>query len=260
MTSAHQLLGADVVRTWGFFTFSRGRFRVPFALAGQRFLARPIDATAVVEIVLADEYASVETLLAHRRAPLVVDLGANVGLFALRVFAACPAASLVCIEAAPDTADVLLANTRLHPARDWRAVHAAAWREDGTVTVTRERASTGRHVDGAAHGVIVPALGPATLFDRLLERRPIDLLKIDIEGAEETFLDAAVPYLDRVAALLLEIHPDRCDARRVRRLVSAHFDDVRTLTRGSSKPLLVATRRGVRQPASAERRLTETGS
>ena len=41
----------------------------------------------------------------------------------------------------------------------------------------------------------------------------IDIVKMDIEGAEQTVFAADVSWLARVRALIIEWHPDRCDPR-----------------------------------------------
>lgn len=52
--------------------------------------------------------------------------------------------------------------------------------------------------------VRVPRLDPATILQRLSP--PYDLIKVDIEGAEEAFIDDFGPVLEASQALLLEWH------------------------------------------------------
>src|SRR5205823_5454374 len=63
--------------------------------------------------------------------------------------------------------------------------------------------------------VQVPAV---RLADRLARER-IDLLKLDIEGAEAAVLEDCAPYLGNVQALLLEVHEFNPAQRRVRSLL-----------------------------------------
>lgn len=139
----------------------------------------------------------------------VLDCGANVG-FASAYFAArYPEATVYAVEADPSTFVTLeqlsgqLANVR--------AVHRAVTGSDGPVTFHSSARSMGssmfaRHNEGDTV-VEVPGSSLATLLDELgIER--VDLLKLDVEGAEFDLLEAARPVLDRIGTIVAEIHFD----------------------------------------------------
>ena len=148
-------------------------------------------------------------------APRILDCGANVGLASLFFKRAYPAARITAFEADPAIADMLAVNLRRNGAGDVEVVAAAAWTSDGEVLFHGDGADSGAidaHMQSTgASAVRVPAV---RLADRLARER-IDLLKLDIEGAEAAVLADCEPALANVGAMLLEIHeldPDRRQA------------------------------------------------
>ena len=55
---------------------------------------------------------------------------------------------------------------------------------------------------------------PSVRLKRILEKEPVDLLKLDIEGSEETVLKDCAEALQNVHALLLVLHEFEPDRRR----------------------------------------------
>jgi len=152
------------------------------------------------------------TTSAH--APRILDCGANLGLASLFFKTSYPSARITAFEADPSIAEMLASNLRRNGASDVEVVGAAAWIADGEVTF---------HADGADSGAIathamasqkralrVPAI---RLADRLSGER-IDLLKLDIEGAEAAVLADCEGALGHVGAMLLEVHEFDPDRRR----------------------------------------------
>lgn len=119
----------------------------------------------------------------------IVDLGANVGLFALLAARAFPNAEITCYEADPRLAALASENTP-----DNVLVHPlAVTSEGGDVTFYRSNAS---HQVGSLHKSAVEAFAQATeitvpsvpVLDVVSGH--IDFLKVDIQGAEwELFKD-----------------------------------------------------------------------
>jgi FkbM family methyltransferase len=130
-------------------------------------------------------------------APRIIDCGAHVGVAVLRWRELFPDADVTALEADPDIASALRQNLATRGDSRTRVLAAAAWTADGEIGFHFTGADDG-HVDAAAPRRI-PARDLAELCDE-----PVDLLKLDIEGAE----DAVLAHLDATGAL-----------RRVRRLV-----------------------------------------
>jgi FkbM family methyltransferase len=124
---------------------------------------------------------------------LMVDVGANVGFHA--VFAAQLGARVVAVEPVPWTLDLLRANVWRHGA-DVEIVPAAASDGLGPVRLEMDAAHrSGAQISGS--GIEVRA---ATLDD-LVPEGEVDVLKLDVEGAEPLVLRGATAILARSPVL-----------------------------------------------------------
>ena len=173
-------------------------------LGGRRLHLRLMDLPVYYELFLTGAYDAALRQLPPE--PLVVDLGGHVGLFALRTRIMRPLARVVSLEPAPDNVAVYRLNTEgFHEVElRQRAYHPSAERLT-LVTEDHGHNHRTREVDfGVSATVGATSLRHLT---RLSPNRPIDLLKVDIEGAE-----AAIPgspdeeILRSARQLLLETH------------------------------------------------------
>jgi FkbM family methyltransferase len=211
---------------------------------GYRLQARSCDWDALNEVLIEDEYGELRSHLEVTPSPVVLDLGANIGTFALFSFSVSPHAAVHSFEPSADTFAVLEGNRARNPQCDWHVQRAAGWGEDGTVSFSASAASTAGRVD-AGGSESVPAMSLATILARCGGR--IDVAKIDIEGAEEPLICGGAFALQRIETLVVELHPDRCDAARVAATLRESYGRLfRIPGRRSSKPLLLATRSSVR--------------
>jgi len=172
----------------------------------------------------------VRRVLAFRNdnpAPRIFDCGANVGLASLFFKRAYPAARVTAIEADPTLFAMLRTNLRANRAADVETIHAALWISNGTLAFQCEGSDSGMigTLPGAIDGR--SATVPSLRLRDLLEREACDLLKLDIEGAEDTVLEDCEPVLHRVAAMVMDLHefdPHTRQAPRVlERLTRAGF-------------------------------------
>jgi FkbM family methyltransferase len=140
---------------------------------------------------------------------LVVDIGANIGLFAL--WAARRGASVVAYEAAESTVAHLRANTQGHPSITpiWAAVVGTKTENTVRLYLHDERSTRhtllGREIgSGELLGryTDVPAIAIADVLSE-----PCDLLKIDCEGGEfEIFSEISIATLRKARRIILEFH------------------------------------------------------
>jgi FkbM family methyltransferase len=145
-------------------------------------------------------------LAALGRPPRVLDLGANIGLFAAWAAARWPGAELTCVEPDEDNLAVLHEAARANGGR-WRIIEAAAGTSPGELRFAAGRFAVSRAaLPGDADVVTVPVV------DALELAAGHDVVKMDIEGGEWAIL--ADPRLRDVpiAALALEYHPHLCPA------------------------------------------------
>ena len=123
----------------------------------------------------------------------------------LAFHSAFPSADIVAVEPDPHSFSRLRRNTaQLDGVRLRRCALTA---HDGEATfVPAAQPWVSALGEGATGGITVPALTLETLLDELGWER-VDLLKIDIEGAELDVLSS--PALDRVRMIVGELHDDR---------------------------------------------------
>lgn len=134
-------------------------------------------------------------------APRIIDCGAHTGCAVLRWRKLYPAARITAIEADAGIAALLRKNLATWEDGQTEVIPAAAWTSDGEVRF----APTGRDngVVGETGTRVIPALDLARLCTG-----SVDLLKLDVEGAEGTILEhlAGRGALRRVRALVCEWH------------------------------------------------------
>lgn len=143
---------------------------------------------------------------------VIVDAGANIGLTSLWYSALYPEARIVAVEAELSNYELLVRNTAPYP--NITAIHSALWWRPGKLEIqtppgagtagfrTAERDEDRSRDDGTVDALTIPDL----LVRENIET--IDLLKIDIEGAEyHIFRDGrSSDWIDRVGAITIELH------------------------------------------------------
>ena len=138
--------------------------------------------------------------------PRILDCGSNVGAASLFFKRAYPGARVTAYEADPDLCAMTRRNLERNRAADVEVVHAALWTSNGQVTFRAEGSDSGM-IDGLAGGVDAKGITvPSLRLRDILARDRVDLLKLDIEGAECAVLDDCEPALDRVSAIVMDLH------------------------------------------------------
>lgn len=204
---------------------------------GQSFSFRGADLSAVREVLTHAEYDFLTSRLKAKKVPVIYDIGAHIGLFALWCLQQNPAAKLFSLEANPSTYTVLVDNIKARGLPDWTAINRAAWRNNDWLSFDSNRESMSSHVTTSGQ-IKVQGIDWATLTQSW--PTPIDIMKIDIEGAEESFITAAPAMLDCVECLVIELHPNRCDTAAVMKILEEKYASITTIGgRTSSKPLLL---------------------
>jgi FkbM family methyltransferase len=134
--------------------------------------------------------------------PVIVDAGANIGMTSLYFSILYPGARIFCIE--PDAGNFgLLEQNMAAEGKRVVSIGAALYDRDGRVGFASQQWAYNSRIDEG--GGDVRALRLDSLLDEYrLEK--IDLLKIDIEGAEDKLFAAGTDWLDRVEMILVEVH------------------------------------------------------
>lgn len=191
----------------------------------------------LAEIGLDDEYRPADSIPART----IVDLGASVGLATLRLLSTHPDARVVAVEADPGLIQRLRENVSGLPVA---VVHAAIAADSGERQFYRsDMDSWGNSLENTSSRqspVTVPTIALGELLDAHDIDR-VDLLKLDVEGAEWELLDGIDD--PRIAAIVGEVHgregkpPEKFIERLSRSM------DVETISADRHQATFVARRR-----------------
>jgi FkbM family methyltransferase len=172
------------------------------------------DMDAFRQIFVDEEYSILRKL---SEPALVLDLGANVGYSAAYFLNVFPKAFIVAVE--PDHRNLAICKANLVPYRDRvMLLHGAVWSKPAKLRLLtgvfgdhREWATqVGEPIEAEPTSSYVQAWDVETLID-MSGRNTVDLLKVDIEGAElSVFGTSAGSWLHRVRNICIELHGNDC--------------------------------------------------
>jgi FkbM family methyltransferase len=165
---------------------------------------RSSDLSLFEEILMDHEY---EFVFDHSPS-VIVDAGANIGLTSVFFANRFPQARVISIEPEAANYQMLLRNTANY--RNIVAVQAALWREDMPLKMhdpgDGDWGFQTRPLDGShASAPTVPGMTIASLMRRF-DIDHIDVLKIDIEGAEKEVFETSGDWIDKVGTVIVELH------------------------------------------------------
>ena len=146
----------------------------------------------------------------------VIDLGANVGMFAQRLFdlafergLSADRISLLMVEASRSCCNEIERRLSTQPISraSYRLVCGAVGERSGSTFLDESGESIANSIGSTGTPVEYVDLTKHVGGE-------IDLLKIDIEGSEEQLLASYPDVIARVRTLIIEIHSNRCNAAR----------------------------------------------
>lgn len=145
----------------------------------------------------------------HEPVRQIVDLGSNVGLSVRLWLERYPQARVLAVEPDAENFEALQQNVNAANAVDRvRALRVCVAGQPGKVYLDRSAEECAIHVTDQAVGEPVDALPLPTLLTDAGFESDIDLLKMDIEGAEADVLADCVSWIGRVKLLVIELHGD----------------------------------------------------
>jgi len=164
------------------------------------------DPVVVRQVLAIEEYRPVSSLANVR---LIVDCGANIGVTGYYFLHHYPQATLIAIE--PDELNCNLCRRNLAPfGRRAIVLRGALWSERRPLRITPDSRALGswafRVEPAAPHLADVEGLTIPDILHRAGVEGPIDLLKLDIEGAEQEIFREAPSWLDSVRHIAIELH------------------------------------------------------
>lgn len=186
---------------------------------------RSSDVSVLQQVLIIAEY-ELEVCL-HPR--VIVDAGANIGLTSVFFANKYPDAKIVAIEPEPMNYELLLKNTA--PYSNIIAVQAALWNVSTELAlIDSGLGSYGfqTHAGGiSGHPGMVRYVPSITMYKLMKDYQldHIDILKIDIEGAEKEVFENATPWIDQVRAIQVETHDNmKAGCSRAVYLATKDFD------------------------------------
>ncbi|CAN5248467.1 hypothetical protein BH09BAC5_BH09BAC5_20710 [soil metagenome] len=132
--------------------------------------------------------------------PIIICCGANIGLEIFLLKKQYPQCKIKAFEADPEIAKMLKQNIEVNHLQDVEVISAAVWIENGTIAYQADGALGGKTGIGE---ISIPSV---RLAYQLNEFANIDLLIMDIEGAETAVLQDCKEQLSRVNKLFVEWH------------------------------------------------------
>lgn len=200
-------------------TYSDFGLRGLFAASAARILRKPLEIRVQPEgiahpVVLragtSDTNAYHEVLVMKQyqchlaAAPkVIVDAGAHVGLASVYFANLYPNAKILAIEPEASNFALLTKNVSAYP--NVRAINAAVWSSDGFVLLEDPGNGSWGFRVGRTIGSAVPALSLSTLLANEKVAR-VDILKMDVEGAEQEIFAEHADWLATTDLLMIELH------------------------------------------------------
>ncbi len=138
------------------------------------------------------------TALRELKPRVIVDAGAHAGFTSVFFANMFPDALVHSLE--PHTGNFELLSKNAKPYGNIKPLNAALWYEQGSVSLGNPNA------DSSAFRFQAGSSVAAMTVDEIVSRGAIDILKIDVEGAERAIFERKPAWLSRVRALLIETH------------------------------------------------------
>lgn len=173
------------------------------------------------EIVVAEIYKTVVSSLPQVQT--VIDLGANIGLASLYFAHYWPSCRLLAVEPNPETFAILESNlASFGRSNRCKALQAAVWNAKAKLSPDQEPghfSAFAVHEATAVHdtGAVIEGRTMADIIN-YSGFKAVDLLKVDIEGAEIQLFSGDVGWLSRVSNIAIEFHEGSRE--------NSHFDEV----------------------------------
>jgi len=201
--------------------------RVQLAIGGRRHTlalrANGADVFTFYEIFLKGVY---DACLPLRPAATILDLGANIGVASVYFKQHCPDAYVIAVEPELANFGMLVENVS---GIGVQVNHAAVAARGGTGELTLASGPTAHSLAERTRGATAAQATPLVTLDDLAVGcgiTSVDVLKVDIEGAEADVFAHRWRLLDVTAMVLVELHGGEAREIVVRRLTEEGFTHV----------------------------------
>jgi len=174
-----------------------------------RLTLRPFagDLYVLYEVLTFRAYDIPPSLLPTDKVRVIIDCGANIGITSLFLAARYPDATILSVEPHPENFALLKANVAEVP-RILPIQACVTGISQNAVRFTTDQAAWGNRIATDANTDANSVWVPAITIEELCKQNgieKIDLLKLDIEGAEEQVLENGT-FLARTEHIVVELH------------------------------------------------------
>ncbi len=161
------------------------------------------DVETFEEVFVTRQY---DVVLADFNPRHVLDLGANIGYASVDFSARWPLAQIVAVEPVEENLQLLRRNIAAWP--NITAVHGAVWSRSARLLVANPHDAPNAYRMGEPSGPVTGEVPAYTVAQLMMQHDCgwLDLVKMDVEGAEVEIFHGNVDWLDRVGVLIVELH------------------------------------------------------
>lgn len=201
-------IAGTVLKTTSYFTVKRSDCRYPFQVR-----IPSSDIPLCRQVFFDHDY----DFMIAGQPKVIVDAGANIGLAAIYFANKYPDAKIIAIEPESSNFELLTKNTEPYPGII--PVQAALWHVNEDINVIdagygkwgfmTEMKNSQEKLPGSICNAVAGMTVDRIMRDYALEK--IDILKVDIEGADREVFSSTSAWLDKVDAIIIELH-DRMKA------------------------------------------------
>ncbi|MDY0132795.1 MAG: FkbM family methyltransferase [Desulforegulaceae bacterium] len=184
-------------------TVNRNDCKHPFTLR-----ASSSDISTFKQIFLKEEY----NFSTEKHPQVIVDAGANIGLAAIYFANKFPGAKIYSIE--PEKKNFELLKNNVAPYPNIIPIHAALWNKNEEINVIdpglgnwgfmTSKKQSEQDAKKPSNSIV-----PGITIDKLIleyNLEEIDILKIDIEGAEKEVFSETLAWINNVNSIIIELH------------------------------------------------------
>lgn len=158
------------------------------------------DAYTFYEIFLAEQY----NIGFDIKPVTIIDAGANIGFASVYFSRVYPDAKIIAIE--PDNENYALLCKNNKDNSNVECVQAALWNDELGVSITNASTSENRgYMVDKTDNAMISSLTVNGIM-KAYNLSHIDILKIDIEGAEQEVFEGDTSWLDKVSVVIIELH------------------------------------------------------
>ena len=150
--------------------------------------------------------ANYESIVDAGCSPLILDLGANIGIASIFLSQKYPNAEVIGVEA--DEANTERATTNTSRSHQIKIIHSAIAPEDGQIPIYDPGLGNNAYrTFGSEEEILryIPAISIETLLENHSDSVPF-FLKVDIEGFEASLFEKNFEWIDRFKVIAIETH------------------------------------------------------